>query len=142
MPFKIFTEGLTNKLIGCIHVDPQTSEEEVVLVRIYGNYSDLMVDRDAEKLNIAFLHKLGFAPALYATFKNGLAYEYVPGNTLKPTTLKEPKIWRLIAINMAKMHKFPLSIGDYDKEPMLKTSAKKYLDLIPDTFTDPIKQLR
>lgn len=133
---QIFTDGITNKLIGCFH------EGEDVLVRIYGNKSELMIDRAAEKRNMAMLFKAGLAPELYATFNNGLVYEYVPGVTLNSTTVHDPKIWPLVAKNMAKMHKLPLSPAEAKAEPMLKTKYIKFLDLIPEVFSDPAKQKR
>lgn len=43
--FQLFTDGTTNKLVGCyIEDDP----EDVVLVRVYGNKTELIVDRDNE----------------------------------------------------------------------------------------------
>lgn len=80
----MFTDGITNKLVGCFHEERDT---DVVLIRIYGNKTDLLIDRKAETKNICMLHRYGFAPQLYATFVNGLAYEYVPGVTLKPGKL-------------------------------------------------------
>lgn len=113
-----------------------------MLVRIYGNKTDLLIDRNAEKKNIAYLHQHGLAPKLYATFQNGLVYDFVPGVALNTNLVCEPKIWRLVAQNMARMHKLPLSPSDVDKEPMLKTKAMRFLELIPDTFTDPEKHKR
>lgn len=111
-------------------------------MRIYGNKTDLLIDRNAEKINIAFLHRHGLAPQLYATFNNGLVYEFVPGVTLNVRNVLEPKIWRLVAENMARMHKLPLSPQEAAKEPMLKTKTIKFLDLIPETFSDPEKHKR
>lgn len=43
--FQLFTDGTTNKLVGCyIEDDP----EDMVLVRVYGNKTELIVDRDNE----------------------------------------------------------------------------------------------
>lgn len=42
---QLFTDGTTNKLVGC-YVDD--SPEDVVLVRVYGNKTELIVDRDNE----------------------------------------------------------------------------------------------
>lgn len=42
---QLFTDGTTNKLVGCyIEDDP----DDVVLVRVYGNKTELIVDRDNE----------------------------------------------------------------------------------------------
>lgn len=43
--YQFFTDGTTNKLVGC-YVDD--SLEDVVLVRVYGNKTELIVDRDNE----------------------------------------------------------------------------------------------
>lgn len=102
----------------------------------------MLIDRNAEKKNIAYLHQHGLAPQLYATFLNGLVYEFVPGVTLNTKSVYESSIWPLVAINMAKMHKLPLSAEEAAKEPMLKTKTTRFLDLIPDTFSDPEKHQR
>lgn len=141
VPVQLFTDGITNKLIGCFHSDSRANDE-VLLVRIYGNKTDLLIDRNAEKINIAFLHRHGLAPQLYATFNNGLVYEFVPGVTLNVKNVLESRIWRLVAENMARMHKLPLSPQEAAKEPMLKTKTIKFLDLIPETFSDPEKHER
>lgn len=139
---QLFTDGITNKLIGCFHADLESSRSETLLVRIYGNKTDLLIDRKAEKKNIAYLHRHDLAPQLYATFQNGLVYEFVPGVTLNTKSVYEPEIWRLVATNMARMHKLPLSEEEAAKEPMLKTKTIRFLDLIPDTFSDPEKHQR
>ena len=139
---QLFTDGITNKLIGCFHAESPNAAEEVLLVRIYGNKTDLLIDRNAEKVNIAFLHKHGLAPKLHATFRNGLVYEFVPGCPLNCDNVLQPKIWKLVAANMAKMHKLPLSLEDAAKDPMLKTKMIKFLDLVPDTFSDSKKHQR
>lgn len=71
-----------------------------------------------------------------ATFKNGLCYEYVPGSTLNPQSVYEPKIWRLVATNMALMHKLPLSDEQLKSDAMFKTKTLRFLNLIPEKFTN------
>lgn len=155
--FKLFTDGITNKLVGCFYSsDPsltskncnkndckitQTNRyEDVVLVRIYGRKTDMLIDRKAETRNIKILHQYNLSPTLFATFKNGLAYEFIPGVTLTPESIVQPKIWQLIASRMAEMHK--VEINNVDRIPMLWSKTQKFLDLVPDKFTDDIKQER
>lgn len=71
-----------------------------------------------------------------ATFVNGLCYEFVPGSTLNPQSVIDPKIWKLVATNMAIMHKLPLSNEELKNDAMLKTKTLQFLDLIPEKFTD------
>ena len=74
--FKIFTDGISNKLIG-IYVQDKS---EMVLVRVYGAKTELIIDRQAEIRNMLVLNKAGCGCQLYAKFNNGLAYEYLPGD--------------------------------------------------------------
>lgn len=197
--FQKFTDGITNKLVGCFHnssklgndnndesylsinnaqrilpvqsedhpVILQEEEEEfkrddardktnrlpvqysdnVVLVRIYGNKTDLLIDRKAETQNFQLLHTYGLAPSLYATFKNGLVYEYVPGTTLNIESVLCPDIWPLVARRMAEMHrvvrKRSSSLGDDAKPmPMIWTKTQSFLDLVPERFSDAEKHKR
>ncbi|XP_014253652.1 ethanolamine kinase 1 isoform X3 [Cimex lectularius] len=133
--FKVFTDGITNKLIGC---SIKENPSDVVLVRVYGKNSDLLIDREAEKENFKLLHKAGFAPRLYATFKNGLAYEFVPGNVINVDTVKAPTIYPLIASMMAKIHTVH---RDMNASPCLWYKIEKQLKLIPSVYTSKNKQL-
>lgn len=149
--FKLFTDGITNKLVGCFHTDSKSSspdvqqttniakisavQQDVVLVRVYGNKTDLLIDRKAETRNIQMLHSHGFAPCLYAIFRNGLAYEYVPGVTLTSETVAEPQVWSLIARHMAEMHKIQIDCGS-DDQPMLCGKVQQFLDILPETYSD------
>lgn len=45
----MFTDGITNKLIGCFNAN---FPEDVILVRVYGQNTDLLIDRKAETENI------------------------------------------------------------------------------------------
>ncbi|ETE61541.1 Ethanolamine kinase 1, partial [Ophiophagus hannah] len=78
---RIFTDGITNKLIGC-YVDEKM--DDVVLVRIYGNKTELLVDREEEVKSFRVLQAHGCAPQLYCTFSNGLCYEFMQGEALDP----------------------------------------------------------
>uniref|UniRef100_T1GU53 ethanolamine kinase n=1 Tax=Megaselia scalaris TaxID=36166 RepID=T1GU53_MEGSC len=141
--------GITNKLVGCFNNESNLAESDVpnnvVLVRIYGNKTDLLIDRKAETRNIKLLHTYGFAPSLFATFKNGLAYEYVPGVTLTPQSVIQPDIWKMIARRMAEMHKVSTcnnNNNNLKKTPMLWEKTQQMLNLVPDEFSDPDKHAR
>ncbi|XP_036343488.1 ethanolamine kinase-like [Rhagoletis pomonella] len=127
----------------------------VALVRVYGNKTDLLIDRKAETRNIQLLHTYGFAPTLFATFKNGLVYDFVPGVTLKPTSVLEPNVWRLVATRMAEMHrrvkvKEVATAGGGGEGagagkplvPMLWRKVQSFFDLVPERFSDADKQKR
>ncbi|KAH9639717.1 hypothetical protein HF086_014475 [Spodoptera exigua] len=104
---KTLTDGITNKLVSCQFLK-SSGEKEIFLVRIYGNKTDLFIDRSAEIRNIKTLNVLGLAPQIYGIFENGLAYQYYPGITLDTESVTNDNIWPLVATQMAKMHKVQL----------------------------------
>lgn len=83
-----------------------------------------------------FLHLHGLAPEIFASFENGICYEFIYGETLTSETVKEEKIWKLIAVQMAKMHKLKINEEQMKMEPMIKNKAEKYLSLIPEKFSN------
>lgn len=49
--FQNFTEGITNKLIGC-YQKTDTEKEDGIVMRIYGAQTDLIIDREMEIRNM------------------------------------------------------------------------------------------
>ncbi|XP_013185648.1 ethanolamine kinase [Amyelois transitella] len=139
--FKLFTDGITNKLVACRLCTNMDNDDNVVLVRIYGNKTDLLIDRTAEIRNIKTLHALGLAPEIYCIFENGLAYQYYPGVCLNTETVYDEKIWPLVARQMAKMHKVKLG-PEIKQEPTIWDKTEQFMSLIPERFTDETKQKR
>ncbi|KAL1129692.1 hypothetical protein AAG570_012636 [Ranatra chinensis] len=106
----------------------------MVLVRVYGQNTELLIDRKAETANFLLLQKAGYAPRLYATFNNGLAYAYVPGEVLTSNMVKNPSIYPLVARMLAKLHNVECG-PSMSKEPVIWRRTYHYLSLIPPTFT-------
>ncbi|KAM9173124.1 LOW QUALITY PROTEIN: ethanolamine kinase 1 [Pangshura tecta] len=129
---QLFTDGITNKLIGCYVGDAM---DDVVLVRIYGNKTELLVDRDEEVKSFRVLQAHGCAPQLYCTFSNGLCYEFMQGEALDPEHVCNPDIFRLIARQLAKIHAIHAHNGWIPKSN-LWLKMGKYFSLIPTEFTD------
>ncbi|XP_064887970.1 ethanolamine kinase 1 isoform X2 [Columba livia] len=128
----LFTDGITNKLIGCYVGD---ITDDVVLVRIYGNKTELLVDRDEEVKSFRVLQAHGCAPQLYCTFNNGLCYEFMQGEALDPEHVCNPDIFRLIARQLAKIHTIHAHNGWIPKSN-LWLKMGKYFSLIPTEFMD------
>uniref|UniRef100_A0A8C5MZI9 ethanolamine kinase n=1 Tax=Leptobrachium leishanense TaxID=445787 RepID=A0A8C5MZI9_9ANUR len=131
---QVFTDGITNKLIGC-YVGNRM--EDVVLVRIYGNKTELLVDREEELKSFRVLQAHGCAPQLYCTFNNGLCYEFMQGEALDPQHVCTPKIYRLIARQLAKIHAIHAHNGWIPKSN-LWYKMKKYFSLVPTEFEDKL----
>ncbi|XP_044137237.1 ethanolamine kinase 1 [Bufo gargarizans] len=131
---QVFTDGITNKLVGCYVRDAM---EDVVLVRIYGNKTELLVDRDEELKSFRVLQSHGCAPKLYCTFNNGLCYQFMQGAALDPEHVCNPKIYRLIAQQLAKVHAIHAHNGWIPKSNLwLKMRA--YFSLVPTEFPNQL----
>ncbi|OCT86009.1 ethanolamine kinase 1 [Xenopus laevis] len=129
---QLFTDGITNKLIGCFLGDTM---EDVVLVRIYGNKTELLVDREEELKSFRVLQSHGCAPQLYCTFNNGLCYEFMQGEALDPQHVCNPTIFRLIGRQLAKIHAIHAHNGWIPKSN-LWVKMRKYFSLIPTEFEE------
>lgn len=124
----------------------------MLLIRIYGKNTEVLIDRRKEVTNFNLLHRYGFAPKLYASFNNGLVYEYTDGKPLGKTHVYEEHVWREIAKRMAEMHRDikcdsnaianGTTTDGESPAPVLWTKVRRFLDLLPETFTDPAKQQR
>jgi len=78
---KELTGGLTNKLY-------KISDGKLkVLIRIYGNKTEMIIDRVQEIKILNELQKSGFGPKFYGTFNNGYIYEYYEGRSFEPLDL-------------------------------------------------------
>ncbi|XP_061166871.1 ethanolamine kinase 1-like [Saccostrea echinata] len=135
LKFKVFDEGITNKLIGGFQESSFGQAKDIVLIRVYGEKTDLIIDRNAEKKNMAELYEAGLCPPLYATFENGLAYGFAPGVTLDEKTVRDETIRKLIAKEMARLHIVqPKHISS--KKCALFDKLKEWLKLIPESFSN------
>lgn len=158
---QFFTDGTTNKLIGCCMPKHNNNDEialddvdslnqyEVILIRIYGKNTEVLIDRQKEIENFKSLHKYGFAPKLLATFNNGLAYEYSNGKPLSKSDIYEEQVWRKIAQRMAEMHRDVKCNPDVDsdeltveKQPVLWIKLRRMFELIPSKYSNLEKQQR
>ena len=100
--YKIFSDGLTNKLVG-VYVEDK--KQDMILVRVYGDNSELMINRNAEIRNMKLSHASGCGSAeLYATFRNGIAYQYLSGSVLTYETVSNALVFPAIAKACAKLH--------------------------------------
>ncbi|XP_014878474.1 ethanolamine kinase 1 [Poecilia latipinna] len=129
---KFFTDGITNKLLGCY---VGAVMQDVVLVRIYGNKTELLVDRDNEIKSFRVLHAHRCAPRLYCTFNNGLCYEFLQGTALEPEHIRSQAVFRLIARQLAKYHAIHAHNGWVPRSD-LWLKMGKYFTLISKCFKD------
>ena len=79
-------------------------DQESVLMRAYGNNTDILIDRDREATAHLVCAKHGLAPPLLARFQNGLLYRFIPGEVCTPTDLGTERTWRAVARRIGQWH--------------------------------------
>ena len=104
--WKVFTDGITNKLIGAWCGD---NKEDTVLIRVYGIGTEKIIDRKVEVENMVMYHKLGPGSKLYATFNNGICYQFLHGDLVSQDNVFTPEVARAVARGMAQLHTVPCS---------------------------------
>ncbi len=106
--FLRFTDGITNTLLKVINKKSGLSEEELdndaVLLRAYGQGTDLIIDRERETQNHELLMQHNLAPVLLARFQNGMLYRFIRGAVTSPADLRRVEIWRAVARRLAEWH--------------------------------------
>ncbi|CAG8539318.1 9114_t:CDS:2 [Paraglomus occultum] len=106
-----------------------------VLVRVYGNRSELIIDRRQEIRNFVVLSGLGLGPELYGKFTNGLVYGFLSGKAISVPDMSDPDKSKLIAENLAKWHGVQLA---GERIPTLFTTLRKWLDEVPEVYENPL----
>ncbi|TRZ00633.1 hypothetical protein DNTS_015392 [Danionella cerebrum] len=104
----------------------------VLLVRVYGQMTELFMDREKEMEMFQLLHTHGCGPELYCSFSNGICYEFIPGVVLDDALLREPSVYRLIASEMGKIHSINRAEmkSDSAAEPVLWSRLSRFLTLL------------
>ena len=86
---------------------------------------------------------MGFGPTLYACFSNGLAYEYLPGETLTVDTCLDPNIYHLVAEKMAQFHQQLCNMHSNSHseskdtkliQPILWGKLNSFIKLLPEKY--------
>ncbi|KAJ5995340.1 hypothetical protein N7481_002317 [Penicillium waksmanii] len=106
--FVRFTDGITNTLLKIINrkaglTDAQI-DEDAVLMRAYGNGTEILIDRERETTSHGLLAARGLAPPLLARFNNGLLYRFIRGKPCGHLDLVTAPIYRGVARRLAQWH--------------------------------------
>lgn len=110
-----------------------------VLLRISGDNTEQIIDREQELRTLVSLSNVGVAPKLYGRFNNGLFYEYVYGKAITPQQMKDPLISTLIAEHIAYFHA-KASVTGIPKTPILFDTITKWLDVAESNQLPEISQ--
>lgn len=97
------TGGITNvlfKLTPTLAAGPPT-----VIVRLFGEGTELFVDRDIENVVFSELSRLEMgSPIFYGLFENGRVEGFLDSRALAPEEMHDPRIYRRIASAVAMLH--------------------------------------
>lgn len=108
LDFVRFTDGITNTLLKAVFRLPGLSKSEIdreaVLLRAYGNGTDVLIDREREAANHELLMKYSLAPELLARFENGMLYRFVTGSVASPQDLSNPSLFTAVARRLSQWH--------------------------------------
>ncbi|RMZ88404.1 hypothetical protein DV736_g4368, partial [Chaetothyriales sp. CBS 134916] len=124
---------------------PGLSQDEIdrgsILMRSYGNNTDILIDRDREATSHGVCAQHGLAPPLLARFRNGLLYRYIPGQACTAQDLTQEETWRPVARLLGRWHAIlPTSTISTDKATEGSTSgflsANGVLDSKPKRIAD------
>ncbi|PHH71345.1 hypothetical protein CDD80_5348 [Ophiocordyceps camponoti-rufipedis] len=106
--FVRFTDGITNTLLKAENRRPGLSQTDIdresVLLRAYGNGTDVLIDREREAANHELLMKYDLAPELLARFANGMLYRFISGDVAQPNDLVNPEVMAAVARRLAQWH--------------------------------------
>ncbi|POS82465.1 hypothetical protein EPUL_006079 [Erysiphe pulchra] len=103
-----FTDGTTNTLLKVVNKLPELSAEEIdneaILLRAYGQGTELIIDREREAQNHELLMQHKLAPELLARFNNGMLYRFMRGSVTSPADLRKQEVSLAIARRLAEWH--------------------------------------
>jgi ethanolamine kinase len=138
----VFTEctgGITNKLI-IVSVDMNRSnfKDDHVVFRIYGQGTDVYINRNNEISCMKLLNALKIGAEVYGRFENGIFYEYLKGNTVNYEIIQNELIFAMIAESLANFHLIMTGSTEsnefFSKQPILFDCINKLCNIIPDSY--------
>jgi ethanolamine kinase len=101
---------------------------ESVAVKVFGDKTELVVDRAAESSAVAALAEAGFGPQVMATFCNGRAERFLHCHTLRPEQMTGPPYRARIAAALARFHAVRPPAPHDPSRPALWPSVRRWLD--------------
>ena len=103
--------GCTNAMYCCYEAQDE-DRSDALIIRIYcGNMAEV-VDRNKEFLSIQVAQAAGCHAPIYAVFNNGVVCKYIPGYLPSLHDLENPKVIRLVAHEMFRLHQIDVSAVD------------------------------
>ena len=117
---QVITGGITNALFQVTNLDVGEGKSSSVILRVFGDNTDLLIDREKELSVLRQLNVHGFGAKVLATFENGRIEEYLTSKAMDFTQCVQPKYISKIARLTAKFHSLPI---EAPREPSLWNSV-------------------
>ncbi|RSL49701.1 hypothetical protein CEP54_012315 [Fusarium duplospermum] len=134
---KPLTQGTTNGLFKVTYRPVDASTDDAVLVKVYGDGTDITIDRNKELKVHQLLAENKLSSSPLVRFANGHAYQFIHGRTCSVSDMANPVIYRGVARELARWHATLPIVEPNDQqaslehEPSVWATAKKWLDAIP-----------
>ncbi|CAI8035050.1 Ethanolamine kinase 2 [Geodia barretti] len=136
---KVFTDGITNVLLG-FYVSREGSrdqeKEDIVLLRMNGEGTEVFLDRRAEILVMLSLHNANLVPPLYLELANGLCYGYIPGRPFTMDDMQDDVMMQRTARAVARLHAVPVPDTLRSPQPYVWNKIRQFLNTVTGSFTD------
>eukprot|EP00455_Lapot_gusevi_P014039 TRINITY_DN1694_c0_g2_i6.p1 TRINITY_DN1694_c0_g2~~TRINITY_DN1694_c0_g2_i6.p1 ORF type:complete len:345 (+),score=63.97 TRINITY_DN1694_c0_g2_i6:93-1127(+) len=123
--------GITNALFKCAY------GEQLAVVRVFGEKTELVIDREREGFVSEYLGSHGFGTQIYGRFENGRVEKFLYGKSLSPDEMLVPETANRIAVRLAQLHAMEVPIS---KDLTLWGLLDEWLQIASSiTFEDPAK---
>ena len=127
--------GITNRLYVV-----KADNCESIIVRVYGENTEVMISRETDVRNFSLLTAKNFGPKLLGVFKNGRMEEFFnAARTLEPDDLADPEMQKKIARELQKMHSLYIPLDD-TSPTLFSTLDKWYAIVAAISFDDDAKK--
>ncbi|CAK9147133.1 unnamed protein product [Ilex paraguariensis] len=116
--------GITNLLLK-VSVREESGDIVNITVRLYGPYTEFVIDRDRELQAIQYLSAAGFGAKLLGIFGNGMVQSFINARTLTASDMRKPKLAAEIAKQLHEFHQVEVPGS---KEPQLWNDIFKFFE--------------
>ena len=131
--------GTINELIGFYQEGSDNTEgSNVVLLRVNGEMTHYMSDRQKEIATMLVLQQLGGNPPLYCEFTNGICYGFAAGNPLSSQDFDNADVIRSVMKSVARLHTIKLPAEYRETSSVIFKYYDKWSELIPLEFKDKV----
>lgn len=115
--------GITNILVKVAPPKPL----EPVALRVFGENTELIIDREQELRTIVEINRGGFGAHILGTFANGRIESFLYGETLAPGDMALPGVFPSVARRLAAFHS--LDVGGVTRAEACFESIGRWLDM-------------